>query len=42
VRGTTLNTTTGGGDKTLNGGCVKSSSEFLLLGFDTRDNRDCE
>ena len=40
MRGSTLNTTTGGGDETFDGSGVQASSEFLLLGLDTRDDGD--
>lgn len=40
VGGTTLDTTTGGGDVALNGGGVETSGELLLLGLLTLDDGD--
>ena len=37
-----MDTTSGSGDKAFNGGGVKTSSKFLLLGFNTRNDRDGE
>jgi hypothetical protein len=42
VRGAALDTTTGGGDETFHGGCVKSTGKLLLLRLDTWDDRDRE
>ena len=37
-----LDTSTGGWNESLDGGCVVSSGEFLLDRLDTRNNRDGE
>lgn len=42
VGGTTLDTTTGGGDVALNGGGVETTGELLLLGLLTLDNRNSQ
>jgi len=42
MRSCGLDTTARGRDEAFNSRCVQSSSEFLLLGLDTRDNWDSE
>ena len=42
MRCRSLDTTAGGGDKTLNGSCVESTSELFLLGLDARNDRNGE